>query len=782
MIMATFNSSLFWNNARKVRQTVAEMTSYISRNTSGSVIFNSYNGTLPGGGIHRVNENASYRYIAGTDFADKISNGNGTKGYGDARGCTIVTGAGNDSIENYADSVNVYAGTGNDTISLGLSTEYNEILYHSGDGNDLIKNFTNDTWDKHNKLIIGSGKYWTQEHGKDVIVHVGSGKITLEGARVRAGGLAIEGTYDYSAATIPSGTYIRNTDAPTVVKGTAYDDLIINEGNAEPATMRGIYGNVITYGQGGSVTINADAGEDFIYTYPWTASTITAGRGNDTISVAGKNLIKYANGDGNDLITGFASTDTLSITSGTYSTQTSGSNILVKVGNGTITIQGGKGKTINIKGSKASPTPTISGVKNISNGKSYTAVSGTSYNDTITNTGSYVTVYAYAGNDKISNKNGNNHALIYAGDGNDSVYGHNNYVTVYAGAGADTITGNHYTSKLYGDSGNDFINITTYWKNTIDGGSGNDTIIAGGGNHSVNGGAGNDKISLSGDNLTVRGDTGNDNITSSGKNNLFIYSKGDGNDSVVGFNEKSTLRVDTGSNVSLQTSGKNVIATVGKGKATLTGAATLNSINIQGSSSSDSVRNSVNKANINALGGNDTIINYGLKVTINSGAGNDHLVNWSGVASMVGGAGNDTISGDAGADTLRGGADNDNLYGYAGNDRLYGDAGNDYLRGNAGNDSLWGGAGNDTLYGDTGKDVFIYKPGEGTDRIKDYSYSEGDMLQILKTDGKAGGTFTKAGFSGNNLVLTISGGGSVIMEGISKGNKINVNGITYKLK
>ena len=50
------------------------------------------------------------------------------------------------------------------------------------------------------------------------------------------------------------------------------------------------------------------------------------------------------------------------------------------------------------------------------------------------------------------------------------------------------------------------------------------------------------------------------------------------------------------------------------------------------------------------------------------------------------------------------------------------------------------------------------------------------MLKILKSNGKTGGTFTKAAFSGDKLTLTISGGGSVIFDGVSKGDVINING------
>ena len=68
-----------------------------------------------------------------------------------------------------------------------------------------------------------------------------------------------------------------------------------------------------------------------------------------------------------------------------------------------------------------------------------------------------------------------------------------------------------------------------------------------------------------------------------------------------------------------------------------------------------------------------------------------------------------------------------------------------------------------------GKDVFIYKPGEGTDKIMDYA--KGDILKILKSNGNAGGSFTKSSFSG----------GKVVFEGVNSGDSFNINGKNYTL-
>ncbi|MBQ6005505.1 MAG: hypothetical protein IJL14_04575 [Selenomonadaceae bacterium] len=66
--------------------------------------------------------------------------------------------------------------------------------------------------------------------------------------------------------------------------------------------------------------------------------------GNDTIFSAGKTLIQYANGDGNDYITGFGDNSKLSISGAPYSIERTGDDnfddVIITVGDGKITIEG----------------------------------------------------------------------------------------------------------------------------------------------------------------------------------------------------------------------------------------------------------------------------------------------------------------------------------------------------------------------------------------------------------------------------------------------------------
>ena len=205
------------------------------------------------------------------------------------------------------------------------------------------------------------------------------------------------------------------------------------------------------------------------------------------------------------------------------------------------------------------------------------------------------------------------------------------------------------------------------------------------------------------------------------------------------------------------------------------------------SGKSETITNAGSNISINGGGGNDYITSTGLGVTIDGGTYKDTILGGSGTDYILGGSGNDSLNGGSGADTLDGGANNDiilggngndSLNGNKGNDTLSGGAGNDKLLGGAGNDTLWGGASNDTLTGGAGADIFVYQPGEGTDTITDYNFSQNDMLQILNADGTYGG-YNSATFSGGKLTLAVTGGGSVVFNGVSEGDQININNTTH---
>ena len=91
---------------------------------------------------------------------------------------TISGGAGNDSINVNSNESTIIGGKGNDLISLNAQyVQSSFIRYASGDGNDTISGFDSD-----DVLHITKGSYKVTTKGKNVIVTVGKGKITLKDA------------------------------------------------------------------------------------------------------------------------------------------------------------------------------------------------------------------------------------------------------------------------------------------------------------------------------------------------------------------------------------------------------------------------------------------------------------------------------------------------------------------------------------------------------------------------------------------------------------------------
>ncbi|MBO4780730.1 MAG: hypothetical protein J5497_08850, partial [Selenomonadaceae bacterium] len=209
----------------------------------------------------------------------------------------------------------------------------------------------------------------------------------------------------------------------------------------------------------------------------------------------------------------------------------------------------------------------------IYNNKSNTLLSGTSGDDSIKNGG-----YWYENGDYTWHDGGSN-VTINSGAGNDSVYNSGDSVTINIGAGNDSITN-------YGDSV------------TINTGAGNDSVRnAYGDLVTINTGAGNDSIDNRGSSVTISGGKGKDSIYNNcyrqsdgsiyyytdndGSNVLFKYEEGDGKDIIYGFKDNSTLSIGGGS-YSSKKSGDDIIFTVGNGKISLIGAASLSSVNIVG--------------------------------------------------------------------------------------------------------------------------------------------------------------------------------------------------------
>ena len=235
---------------------------------------------------------------------------------------TVVSGtSNNETIKNYGNYVTINAGDGKDSV-------YNSAYYvtvNAGAGADTVNNY--------------SGDY--------VFINGGTGTDSIVG-------------YSYNW----------------------YDTV---DGGADNDTIVG-------FGKGSS--INAGAGADRVSLgYASDTRTVRGGTGNDTLYGYKDNyygvLYQYDFGDGYDSIINWNNYDTLSFGTGTnvsYSRDTVGSDVVFNIeGGGAITISGGNGKTINVKGG-VDLGKTEKGTL-ISNSSSNVKLTGTAYADTINNYG-----------------------------------------------------------------------------------------------------------------------------------------------------------------------------------------------------------------------------------------------------------------------------------------------------------------------------------------------------------------------------------------------------------
>ncbi len=146
------------------------------------------------------------------------------------------------------------------------------------------------------------------------------------------------------------------------------------------------------------------------------------------------------------------------------------------------------------------------------------------------------------------------------------------------------------------------------------------------------------------------------------------------------------------------------------------------------------------------------------------GAGNDLLFGGDGNDNIVASFGRDTVVAGAGNDTVNGGDGDDEIYGADGSDVLFGGAGADTLFGGAGSDTLWGGGGSDELWGGAGGDVYAFLGGSGEDQIRGFNAGEGDRLDL------GGQTYSQSMNASGHVVLALSGGGIITLEGVTSFN------------
>lgn len=170
---------------------------------------------------------------------------------------------------------------------------------------------------------------------------------------------------------------------------------------------------------------------------------------------------------------------------------------------------------------------------------------------------------------------------------------------------------------------------------------------------------------------------------------------------------------------------------------------------VTGTTGDDHIQGGAGTDTLNGVSGDDLLDGGNGADTMNGGAGNDTYIvdNASDQVSEAASQGTDTVlssvtytisdadvenltltgtaavngSGNGSANILTGNSGNNTLAGGGGNDTLYGGAGNDSLIGDGGSGVFVGGLGNDLSLGDAGNDKYVFRRGDGSDLMADFS-------------------------------------------------------------
>jgi len=153
---------------------------------------------------------------------------------------------------------------------------------------------------------------------------------------------------------------------------------------------------------------------------------------------------------------------------------------------------------------------------------------------------------------------------------------------------------------------------------------------------------------------------------------------------------------------------------------------------LNGGSGDDVVRGGGGADKIAGAAGADRLIGNSGADRVSGGGANDFLSGKGGNDTLIGNAGNDQLEGGNGRDKLKGGSGADALGGGNASDLLNGGGGNDSLIGGGGGDVLRGGRGNDMMNGGGGNDIFVFKTGDGEDRIVAFNISADDKIDLSR--------------------------------------------------
>lgn len=441
-----------------------------------------------------------------------------------------------------------------------------------------------------------------------------------------------------SASFNDSVTVTVNNSFPRDYVGTAGDDLLIGDGNANRVV--GLDGNDTLRGNGGGDTLNGGAGFD-IADYSTTSAAVKvtiggslggAAAGDTLISIEGVEGSAFADtlvGDGNaNVLNGGAGNDTLIGGGGddTYVVDSAGDSVVENPGEGydriltsvSYALAAGSDiellSTLRQNGTEAIDLTGNAIAQNLTGNEGVNALDGGGGNDVLyglggndfLNGGSGADqLYGGTGNDTYIVDNAGDSVIENVGEGNDRVLTTVSYSLATAaeiellstydqtGTALINLVGNDYAQAVIGNEG----------ANTLEGRGGNDTLYGLGGNDLLDGGTGADQLI---------GGTGDDTYAVDNAGDIVYENAGEGSDRVL---TTVSYQLSVGSSIELLSSADQ---------------AGTSAVNLTGNDLSQSVIGNDGTNALYGLGGVDTLYGLGGDDLLDGGLGADQLYGGSG--------------------------------------------------------------------------------------------------------------------------------------------------------
>ena len=651
---------------------------------------------------------------------------------------TLLTDAGNDTLDGEDGNDRLYPGPGNDTVKGGTGT----------DAVAFVDALAAVTVDLASGYADGNGDHDTVNGVENVLGSAYGDHIYGDsGANVLDGWEGDDWIYGRAGADD-----LRGGDGSNYLDGGADDDTIL-DGSGGDDTLIGGDGDDTLLADPGDDTLEGGAGDDTVSggsdidTASYATSTLavavsllvqntaqnTAGAGWDTLY----SIENLRGGEHDDWLFGSDGVNTLEGQGGADHLIGDGGDDLLRGGLGDDSLVGGSGidraSYLDAPGGVvvSLAAGTASGAAGSDTLSSIEEIGGSPYRDTLVGDRGANAIQAAAGDDYLQGGLGDD--ALDGGPGTDTAswWGTAGMVTANLGNGLATgVAGNDtlvQIENLVGTDGYGDWLTGGAGDNRLEGWGGNDTLMGRQGADTLVGGQGFDTASYTAALAGVTVDLAAG--TASGGDGADTLS---GIESVLGSDHGDSLAGGTGAETLDGRNGDDNIAG-GRGDDTLIGGSGSDCARYSSAAGSVTVDLAAGTASgadgVDTLSGFEKVIGgliYG--DTLSGDAGANILQGWGGDDLLRGRAGNDTLDGGAGSDrasyddasgTVHVYLDLGTAYGAAGSDTLTqiedltGSAFDDTLAGDSGVNHVDGGDGDDNIYGRGGQDVL--DGGDGTD-------------------------------------------------------------------